>query len=1040
MKAKRIICMILVLLIGLPLLPGCGKKDPAGSDPSGSDRNGSVETAVKADISGYTQSFMEDIVRKVSSADLVRDRDYTVDDAKVETLIDTLDFAVGSPDVADLLGFDLSSLTDLIFGMVYTDDTVNMIVQMLYPMVETEFAKVWAGIPDVLEIPDVDTGIKVVSKANVTTEINVDDIEPALTAIDFYIFPSTLADRLPEKYAAVSEKLRTAQTKSKYDLEEQKLTTAWEDEALLNADGKLDLHWGVKDRDSFVDALTAALSGAEPLLLALLSNIPCEKHGDIGTGTGKARVLGNKLELDLTVNRIELIFTATPNEGYNNAVAPIFEALGAEAPDGNKFTSARAFVEEGVIAPVEALLENVMKAPVRFLLGALPNLAYAVEAGLVVPLLSMLKTDIDYTTNAYYTAQVAGDGMLADPYRAPELIKINLGEMIDLGEMGLDLSSLNGLLGFAGEKLGVTLPEIDGKKLATLGELTWHDTVRSDFTYSGGEPGKAAYIEANRADVLLFLLDYVFGALGDKEFRAALSEKLGSIIELPDIVYQVLDNVTAAPGDTIAAITELFIPQSYSAPSGVTFRQFTPGPGKAQSLYTAYWTEAKADYMLRNLPELIDAVLGLSDIEIAGIAADSLPELVDGVIGLICKAETLNKVAKKIADVIAGLSLPDAVFQLAKQLLGADLGYYATYKASFADGDRAAFKKGVLDLLAPVESVVNYLLLGKDISVSLRGAEEGESRALVTLKGNNGYSAAIIPLMEALGITNPPTAAELAARGLSPVGYLIDEIFGVADKLKEDPVSVLMELLPGLLFFIRSGCLTDAVDNLLYPVNVLLDVIRPVYNVNLTAMLGFDIRFKNTDPVTFVFGLVSKLLQEKLGVTVKFDFTTESLYSDLCCWTTETYTSANGSAARRVNKESINKNDMLTVIYDYLLREILFSENTPAYLAFAKEQFGLSDFIYNYLTGVAPAIKSADESYPGAGKALVFWVFFAADSLTGAMSGGNTSILGIAGALMGSGSAEARAFAASELTKDMRNEGFASILGSVLRPLFGQKK
>ena len=132
---------------------------------------------------------------------------------------------------------------------------------------------------------------------------------------------------------------------------------------------------------------------------------------------------------------------------------------------------------------------------------------------------------------------------------------------------------------------------------------------------------------------------------------------------------------------------------------------------------------------------------------------------------------------------------------------------------------------------------------------------------------------------------------------------------------------------------------------------------------------------------------------------------------------------------------SVNKNDILSVIYDFLLGEILFSERTPAYLQFAKDKLGLSDFIVNYLTNAAPAIKNAEQTYPGAGKALVFWVFFAADSLVGASGGGNNNLLGIVAALMGSGTADARAFAASELTKDIRNEGFASMLLDVLKPL-----
>lgn len=1038
MKLKKILCVLLVVLLAFPILPACKKAkktDTKETDPAASV-NAAAENMFKGDISAYRQSFIEDITREVTAADRVRDKAYVVSDEKLNVLIDTLDFALGSPDVQGLLGFDLQTVMNTVFDMVYSDKTVNLILQLLYPMVEREFQKVWSEIPDTLEIQDVDTGVKIAPKANVKTSINLDEIETALTAIDFYIFPSTLADYLPEQYAAVSEKLRLAPTKSAYDPATDTLTTAWEDAVLMDEEGKLDLPWGVKDRASFVDALTAGLSGAEPLLLALLSNLPCNKTGDIGTGDGKAAVLGNTLKLDLTVDRIELLFTATANEGYNNTVGPLFELLGVTPPDGNTFTNTRDFIEKGVLAPVDELLKILAAAPVRFALGLLPNVAFAVESGLIKPLLSMLKTDIDYTTNAYYTAQVAGEGMMKDPYRAPEIIKINLGEMLDLGEMGIDISSMNGILGFAGEKLGVALPPIDGRKLAALGTLTWHDTQRTDWTYIGEQAGKAARIDANEADVLLFLLDYVFTALKDPAFRESLSWLLDNL-DLPEMVKQIVDKAAADPDTTVAVLTELIVPQTYSAPAGVTFRSFEAGAGKAQTLYNAYWTNEKANYMMGHLPDLINAFLSASDMEIAGISANSLPELVDGIAGMIIKAGTLNTVAGKIAEAIGGLGLPDLVYTLAREKLGVDLNYWKTYNASFADGDRAAFKQGILDLVSPIGGLLNFLLLDEDLSISLAGPNEGESKALVTLQGNDGYTRALVPLLEALGVGNIPSAAEIRTGGTSPISYVVDAVFGIVDGLKTDAFGKLMELMPNLLFFIRSGCLTDVIDNLLYPVNVLLDVVRPVFELDLNQLLGFDLRLVDTDPVTMVFGLVSDLLQEKLGVSITFDFTTQSLYNDLNCWTTETYTSAAGTTAARVKKDSIRKNDMLTVIYDYLLREILFSANTPTYLQFAKEKLGLSDFIFNYLSNVAPAIKEADASYPGAGKALIFWVFFAADSLMGAVNSGNNSILGIASALMGSGSADARAFAAGELTKDMRNEGFSSILGSVLKPLFG---
>ena len=285
MKLKRVLCLFLVVLLALP---ACGKKKgdkSSGDGGGGPEQSGGAETAsVSTDFSTYQQSFMDDIVREVSSEDLVRDQRYVVDDAKLETLIATLDFAVNSAEIKNLLGLDLGVKLSELMSKLYSNDIVNLAVQYLYPLVETEFAKVWSGLPESLELTDVETGVAVAPTANVNADLYIDEIEKALESIQFYLFPTTLADHLPEQYAAAAQKLRTATTKSKWDPETETMTTPWKDPAILTADGKLDIDWGVHDRDSFADAMAAALSGVEPLLMALLANKACDNRGLIGTG------------------------------------------------------------------------------------------------------------------------------------------------------------------------------------------------------------------------------------------------------------------------------------------------------------------------------------------------------------------------------------------------------------------------------------------------------------------------------------------------------------------------------------------------------------------------------------------------------------------------------------------------------------------------------------------------------------------------------------------------------------------------------------
>ena len=210
---------------------------------------------------------------------------------------------------------------------------------------------------------------------------------------------------------------------------------------------------------------------------------------------------------------------------------------------------------------------------------------------------------------------------------------------------------------------------------------------------------------------------------------------------------------------------------------------------------------------------------------------------------------------------------------------------------------------------------------------------------------------------------------------------------------------------------------------------------RPIYDLNIYSLVDFDLRFERTDPIVMVFGLDSDLMRDKLGINKTFDFTTQSLYNALNTGTVETFTSANGNLSYRVNEASINKSDMLTVVYNYLLNELLFSANTPSYMQFAKNTLGLSDDVYGYVEKILPPLQNAEATYPGSGKALIFWVFFAADAVVGAMGSGGGDAMTIILSLISSGDTEKRNFAMSELRNDISNPGFSQILTSIIQPL-----
>lgn len=1050
--SKRILSVFLAILIALTsmsALTGCGKKgeeavaasdeeaDAASEDGGDEEEQSEEPIEVTNDISAYRQSVVKDIVRPVTKRDLARNKAYTVTDERVETLIETLDFLLNSKELKDLAGFGIADVTPMVTGFLYSSDLINLAVQYLYPLVETEFAKVWAGLPQTYE-DSVGTGIDMIPAAEVSVPLTFVSLEEAMENIKFYLMPTTLAKHLPPEYADVAAKLSTATTPAVWDKETETMSSAWKDSTILNEEGKLDLDWGVTDRESFLNAFAAAMTGVEPLLMALLASKAVDNTGHIGEGEGTAAVLKERLKLRLQISEISLNLTCTPNSGYNNTLAPIFEALGVSVPDANSLPTLRDVVEKGLLDPLDAVLAKLGEAPVSFILSALPNLAYAIEAGLIVPLLSMLKTEINYRADATYAVTIMGKALLGDTMPAEQGgVPINVGEMINLEDMGVDVSSLNGLLGMATDALGVALPAIDGDKLATLGSLEWHDTVRDDWTYSGAEDGKAARIIANRADVLLFLLQYVLNGLKDKTVLNGILNKVGAD-KLPDIVNTIINNALSNPNYTIAALVELFVPQDYKEPKCIWWRNGGQSSNPARWTYNNFWTSAKADYMVGNLPALVDNILGIANLEIAGVKATSLSGLLDGLINSFIKAETLNKLAKTINDAVGGISLPDALKTILKDQLGVDLSYWSTYKAEFADGDKAGFKNALVQFAKPAQKVLNFILADEDLSLSISNAQ-GEKRTLLTLHGADDYSSAFIPLLEALGAYGLPSPDALKKDKDNSLGIIVDALFGIIDKVVKDPYGQIVVLLPNILCFLFFGGHISAVANALFPVNIVLDIVRPVYDLNIYSLVkDFDLSFMRTDPIVLLVNLLSDMVKKNLGLTLNLNFTTATLYHALNTGTVEIFNSANGYRSYRIPEASINKADTVSIIFDFLIRELLLSPNSDGYLQFLKDKAGLDDKVFNIIKAVVNPIRESEQQYPASGKALFFWVLFVADSVLNAMkeSGldlNNVDVKAVITLLTKLGNKDKCDFAKSEFLADLQKPGFSQILINVVK-------
>ena len=958
---------------------------------------------------GYTNFKAEDILirREDNSDEFFRENadldgdgigEYEVTDANVEKIVNLLDAALKDETVKKLLGdlinkdedgnptgeeFSLGGLVGgLLEDVVYTDSLINTVMQFVYPLVLKEFAKVWAGLPPTITVvvPDVFLG----QSANVKCGLGLDDVETAIASVGLYIAPTTLAANLNkvygDKYQAVEDVLSTITQKAKYDLATDSFRNPWENVGLfedvlddegnpvLNDDGTTKraykLKWGVDEaedkRAAFLDAAVAALSGLEPLLMALISNKyfenPDVTDGDVrgikigwGSGTATVSVITVKVEID----PITLTLTFEANDGWDNALCPIFEALGlTNIPHSEDLQTTRKLLENGLLAMIDQLIAKLDNNPVEFLLNALPNLAYMIEAGMIEPLLHEIKTVINYYADAYYDASLTTGNML-NAMKSEEPININIGEMINLKDMGLDISNFAAIWNMlSGIELLAGLEAPDAAYIASLGKLVEKNTNRSVKTYTAGTNGKAYYIEADKAAVLEYLVQWVLE-----------SGLLNGIVKEPsELIATIFANLENNTSDTIAALVELLNQQAYPAKEYEWFNGSVDGESvvgnSAMAIYlnpNNDWTKEKAEYLYNNLDALLNAALTMAGVDLD--LGATISGLVDGLL--------TDKTLTSLAALLAKLDLNEMlnkdkteeekakaldVNALIKNYLGLDLAEVAATYAGIAaeveadpeyvydfgvDAGTTTFAAVLADMLAPLSVVLAYLLDGGNLTLTI-GTEK------VELIGADGYNNAIVPLLEALGCTIPEDGTSLE----KTINALVARVDALATG---DVIKNIINMLPGVFYFITSNGLSTAVMNLLQPILTIVDIINPVFDVmglingleigeegskqTIAEFLGGEIDLKHLD-VAFIFDLLPALVPAIADLDLSG--LVDVIY-DICNEVGTEYTSAaavantvDGKAMKGAYTKAFDQADLLTVVLSFVLEWATIEDNAKA--------------------------------------------------------------------------------------------------------------
>lgn len=843
------------------------------------------------------------------------DENYDVTEEIVNNTIEKLDKYLTSPDFTGLANIGGGTLSEYIKEVLaenlYTDEFVNMVVGTLYPALVSSLEDLYYNdLPRKYTI-DIEIGRK-------TVDLSYKSLRNIITDLGLALYPNQMAGYI-DGYPEVRNKLASAST--------------WD---ALTVDGDIVLDWGIDSikpenystTEEFINAKKAKFLGAMaesfdailPVVRILFTDwdsfkAECDRAARAVADFG---ILG-----DVSVSG-DITLTADGCAGYSDLVVPVLEALGcSDIPD---YSTVRGYttssqIVNAIFNPLIDFVENKLaESPVSTLCSVLPNLAYAVSMDKIWPLMNNINIRLNYKLeDNHFGIKLYDDGY-----------DLRLRDMVNKDKLDLDfdISSFSSIVSYL---VSMFIDNFDSSDLPLMnaGSLVTYASLETNAPTKRLH-GSRINFKADTADVFMAVLDYLTRCLGNSDFVDIIWNQFSDGEEMDGELKKIIESLYTSTSDekgnmALAALIELLNQTEYALEeykwydetSGGTVEGITP----ASFVYLSYsndWTKQAADYVAENLSEIVESVLKTSGSDI-NINAE-----VEKGINSLFTNNNLTKIAKGMSSLG---SMSKKLLGVIKEQLGVDLSVYKAYKKltddyswGFADGDRNAFTDALLNVLSPLEPLYGFLFKGEQVHLFEKSAD-------VVLYGNEGYDNAIVPLLEALGC-DVKDESEFSAE--DTIKVVLETLYAKIDKIIADPINEITDILPGVLYYLSSGALSTSVRNLLHPIYVILDTIRPIYDLDFSQMLEINGRSIDLEKLDASFAVM--LIEEYTGL--KLD-KLETLINDISKVVRTPYTSKSNFAGKAFKGEysdgSFDKSDMLTVIISYLLETLKDDTNAQIF-------------------------------------------------------------------------------------------------------------
>lgn len=349
--------------------------------------------------------------------------------------------------------------------------------------------------------------------------------------------------------------------------------------------------------------------------------------------------------------------------------------------------------------------------------------------------------------------------------------------------------------------------------------------------------------------------------------------------------------------------------------------------------YSNNWNEETAEYIANNIDEIVAEYLPTIAEYVAKLTADENAEKSTPVkkeLKTLADALGINVYSASTLNIISGLKAklakqfgPELV-GLAAELIDCDLDIDNIKEYSVSEiVSEDDFKEALKNELNEFAFVLEFLLMGRDITLFNNSGiinEENKDDVLLTINGNDGYSYGLAPILEALGFELKPLSDYVKDGSYDTkqfVSDIVDQLCGFIDEYvtaeinaENKPLEKLVELLPSIIYFVNSDGLTTCVNNLLQPLEYLVQGMTAILDEkqSINDILGdsFDL-----DRINFeqIFEMIEDSTSLNLDCIKPYILTFNTGYFD------ESFTSiSDDNAKRMVCGDNFTAADVITTL------------------------------------------------------------------------------------------------------------------------------